>query len=135
MRAEGFFCNLDVRYLSAMQGDGEHKDDRHDNGNNVQRHKRMRADIPAGEDGRVGQLDEENIDDGHGAQQQRLDGDGEAEEDGDSEVGEHAGEEDVVGQEAEAVVSAALVATGFSHHRRRRAGHLPLTRELREKGG
>ncbi len=117
-----------------MQGDGEHKDDGDNNSYNVQRHKRVRADVPAGEDGRVGQLDEENIDDGHGAQQQRLDGDREAEEDGDSEVGEHAGEEDVVGQEAEAVVSAALVAPpAFSHHRRRRTGHLALTRELRKK--
>ncbi len=118
-----------------MQGDGEHKDDRHDDGDNVQRHKRVRADVPAGEDGRVRQLDEKDVDNGHGAQQQRLDGDGEAEEDGYGEVGEHAGEEDVVGQEAEAVVSAALVATGFSHHRRRRAGHLALARKLRKKGG
>jgi hypothetical protein len=117
-----------------MQGDGEHKDDRHDNSYNVQRHKRMRADVPAGEDGRVGQLDEENIDDGHGAQQQRLDGNGQAEEDGDSEVGEHAGEEDVVGQEAEAVVSAALVASpALAYYSRCCTGHLALTRELREK--
>jgi hypothetical protein len=116
-----------------MQGDGEHKDDRHDNSYNMQRHKRVGADVPAGEDGRVGQLDEKDIDDGHGAQQQRLDGDGQAEEDGDSEVGEHAGEEDVVGQEAEAVVSAALVTTGFSYYSRCCTGHLALTRELREK--
>ncbi len=96
----------------------------------------MRPDVPAGEDGRVGQLDEKDVDNGHGAQQQRLDGDGQAEEDGDSEVGEHAGEEDVVGQEAEAVVSAALVASpaAFSHNRRCCTGHLALARELREKG-
>ncbi len=119
-----------------MQGDGEHKDDRHDDSDNVERHKRVRADVPAGEDGGVRQLYKENIDDSHGAQQQRLDGNGQAEEDGDGEVGEHAGEEDVVGQEAEAVVSAALVApapAAFAHNRRRRTGHLALARELREK--
>ncbi len=117
-----------------MQGDGEHKDDGHDNSYNVQRHKRVGADVPAGEDGRVGQLDEKDVDDGHGAQQQRLDGDGQAEEDGDGEVGEHAGEEDVVGQEAEAVVSAALVASAaFSYYRSCCTGHLALARELREK--
>ena len=49
------------------------------------------------------QFDEQDVHDPHGAQQQGLDGDGQAKEDGDGEVGEHAGDENVVGQEAESV--------------------------------
>ena len=90
------------------------------------------AQVPALEHGGVGQLDEQDVDEAHGAQEEGLDGDGEPEEDGDGEVGEHAGEEDVVGQEAEAVAAGGLVAAPLPQ-RRRCACRLALTGELIKK--
>ena len=87
--------------LSSVNGNGQHKDDRHNDGGNVQRHLRISPKVPAREDRCMGQLDEQDVDDAHGPQQQGLDGNGQAEEDGDGQVAEHAGEEDEVEESQE----------------------------------
>ena len=121
-----------------MQGHSQHKDDGHDDGGDVERNQGLRPQVPAGEHRRVGQLDQQDVDNAHGRQQQRLYGNGQAEEDRDGEVGEHAGEEDVVREEAESVTSA-LRAAHLHHLPPLRAGartrRLALTRELNRARG
>ena len=124
---------IQKKYLSAVQGNSQHKDDGNDDGGDVEGNQGLRPQVPAGKDRCVGQLDQQNVNDAHGRQQQRLYGNGQAEEDGDGEVGEHAGEEDVVGEEAESVTSA-LWASHLHHLPSLRTGartrRLALTREL-----
>lgn len=116
-----------------MKRDGQNKDDGHDNSGDVERHQCIGSDIPAGKDRSVGQFDEEDVDGAHGAQQQGLDGNGQPQEDGDSQVGEHAGEEDIVRQQAQPVSAGRLFTSALTRGRRC-AGRLSLTGELRKKG-
>ena len=117
-----------------MQSNGQHKDDRHNDRCDVKRHQRIRPQVPAGEHRGVGQLYQQDVDGAHSG----LDGDGQPQEDGDGEVGQHAGEEDVVGQQAEpvsarlAATTGRLFAAAFAR-RRQRAGCLPLAGELKEQ--
>ncbi len=115
-----------------MKRDGQNKDDGHDNSGDVERHQCIGSDIPAGKDRSVGQFDEEDVDGAHGAQQQGLDGNGQPQEDGDSQVGEHAGEEDIVRQQAQPVSAGRLFTSALTRGRRC-AGRLSLTGELRKK--
>ena len=55
------------KYLSAMQSNGQHKDDRHNDRCDVKRHQRIRPQVPAGEHRGVGQLYQQDVDGAHSA--------------------------------------------------------------------
>ena len=88
-----------------MECDGEDEDDGDYDSGDVKGDQGVGPEIPAGEHRGVGEFNQEDVDDPHSRQEQGLDGYREAEEDGYGEVGEHAGEEDVVREEAETMAS------------------------------
>ena len=49
---------IQKKYLSAVQGNSQHKDDGNDDGGDVERNQGLRPQVPAGEDRCVGQLDQ-----------------------------------------------------------------------------
>ena len=55
-----------------MQSHRQHEDHGHDDGDDVEGNHGVRPLVPAGEHGGVAELDEEDVDNPHGAQQQGL---------------------------------------------------------------
>merc|ERR1719204_2007800 len=66
----------------------------------MKRHQGIASLVPAGKHWRMAEFNEEDVDGAHGSEKQRLDCDRKTKEDRHREVGEHTGEQDVVGKGA-----------------------------------